>query len=72
MGSQHADLGPRPEARLSRFWAVLILLLILYIIPLIAIAIDEIVLRTFWIARQFPPGARSVFFDVYPFLRFLK
>jgi len=49
--------------------AILILLLVLYLLPLLAVAIDEFVLRTFWFVRNFPDGSRDRFFDVYPFLR---
>jgi uncharacterized integral membrane protein len=65
-----------PEAatgdRLSGVWAAIIALLILYLLPLLTVAIDELVLGTYWFAKMFPgDGMREVFFAVYPFLRFL-
>ena len=66
-GSAEAD-----EQRVSGVWATLIVVLLLYVLPLIAIAIDELVLGTYWIASRFPDGSRAVFFHIYPFLRFLQ
>jgi hypothetical protein len=48
--------------------AIVVLLLVLYVLPLIAVAIDEFVLRTFWFVKNFPVGSREMFFKVYPFL----
>jgi hypothetical protein len=52
--------------------ALLVMAVVVYLLPLIALGIDEIVLETYWIAKQFPRGARAVFFDVYPFLKFME
>jgi hypothetical protein len=64
-----------PEAaagdRLSRVWATIITLLILYFLPLALVAVDELVLGTYWFVKAFPDGAREVFLTVYPFVRFL-
>jgi hypothetical protein len=61
-----------PDNRLSGLWATLIVGVFFYVLPLIAVAIDELALGTYWLVRNFPEGSRSVFFDVYPFLRFLE
>ena len=45
-----------------------VLLLVIYILPLFAVAVDEFVLRTFWFVKNFPDGSREMFFKVYPFL----
>jgi hypothetical protein len=66
----------KPEAaageRWSALWATLIIALIVYVLPLIALAIDEYVLGTYWISRAAPAGSREVLFNVYPFLNFLQ
>ncbi len=60
------------EPRRSGAVAFLVIAVVIDIVPLIAVAIDEFVLKTYWLARNFPKGSRAVFFDVYPFLRFLE
>ncbi len=66
----------KPDAavgdRWSTLWTTLIIALIVYVLPLVALAIDELVLGTYWISRTAPAGSREVFFNVYPFLRFLQ
>jgi hypothetical protein len=50
-------------------WAPLITaVLLLYLVPLFVVLIDELVLRTCWLARHFPDGSRAVFYTVYPFV----
>lgn len=67
--NQESTTGAAESRHGSPVAAIVILLLALYVLPLIAVAIDEFVLRTFWFVRNFPDGSRSRFFDVYPFLR---
>jgi hypothetical protein len=57
------------DGRHSGALAAIIIALVLYLLPLVAVAIDELALRTFWFARTFPEESRSVFLTVYPFLR---
>jgi len=62
------------ENRGSKSWMLLnvsLVMLIVYVLPLLALAVDELVLETYWIAKQFTDEARTVFFYVYPFLRYL-
>ena len=61
---------PGPENRQSTMWTVAVVVLILYFIPLVAAAVDEEVLGTYWLAKQFPPEAKTLYFYVYPFMRF--
>jgi hypothetical protein len=72
MATARDETEPGPGGRWSTLWTVLILALVVYVLPLIALAIDELILGTYWIHKQFPRGARAVFFDVYPFLRFME
>ena len=53
--------------RQSTLWTIVVAVLILYAMPLIALAIDELVLGTYWILKRFPREAQEVFFYVYPF-----
>jgi hypothetical protein len=72
MDERRGESNAATGDRLSGVWAAIIALLILYILPLLAVAIDELVLGTYWFAKMFPgDGMRDVFFTVYPFLRFL-
>lgn len=57
------------DGRHSGALAAIIIALVLYLLPLVAVAIDELALKTFWLARTFPEGSRSVFLAAYPFLR---
>ncbi len=66
------DFEVAAENRLSGLWAAIISVLILYLLPLLAVAIDELVLGTYWFVSNFPEGSREVFFVVYPFLKFLQ
>jgi hypothetical protein len=66
--NQEAPIDAAQGRHGSPVAAIVILLLVLYLLPLLAVAIDEFVLRTFWFVRTFPDGSRSVFFKVYPFL----
>jgi hypothetical protein len=61
-----------PGERWSTVWVTVIAALMVYLLPLVALVVDELVLKTFWISRTAPRGARDVFFMVYPFLKFLK
>jgi hypothetical protein len=72
MAAPQDETDPPPTDRWSILWTALILALVVYVLPLLALAIDELILGTNWIHKQFPPGARSLFFDAYPFLRFLE
>jgi hypothetical protein len=72
MAAAHDETAPATRPLWSKLGTALILSLIVYVLPLIALAIDELILGTFWISKQFPRGARSVFFDAYPFLRFME
>lgn len=72
MAAPQSEADVAPGNRWAPFCALLVMAVVVYLLPLIALAIDEFVLKTYWIARQFPPGARTVFFDVYPFLKFMK
>ena len=72
MASGPHDSVKASEHRASGVWATLIVLLLLYALPLAAVAIDELVLGTYWLVSNFPDGSRTVFYHVYPFLRFLE
>jgi hypothetical protein len=71
MAATHDAKEPEnPWGQSCRLVNVALVLLIIYVLPLLAVAVDELVLGTYWIAKQFPDEARRVFFYVYPFLRF--
>ena len=54
--------------RLYDVWATIVVAMVLYVLPLIAVAIDELVLGTYWLVSHFPEGSRTVFFRIYPFI----
>ena len=61
---------PGPENRQSTLWTVAVVMLIFYFLPLLSVAIDEDVLETYWLSKQFPPEAQKLYFYVYPFMKF--
>jgi hypothetical protein len=69
---QDSNRADSREPRRSGLQSTIMAAIFLYLLPLVAVAIDEIVLKTYWIVGNFPDGSRSLFFDVYPFLRFLE
>jgi hypothetical protein len=72
MGRARDEQAAESRDRLSGVWATIITLLILYFLPLLAVAVDELVLGTYWFTKIFPGDKlREVFYTVYPFLRFL-
>jgi hypothetical protein len=66
--NQDAKVDVSNRGQTSAIGTIIILLLVIYLFPLIAVAVDELVLHTFWFVRTFPDGSRSIFFNVYPFL----
>jgi hypothetical protein len=72
MGDKPDKSAATTENRWSAWYGPAIAAIVIYVLPLLALAVDEFVLGTYWIHRQFPPGARTVFFDAYPFLTFLE
>jgi hypothetical protein len=69
---QDSNRADSHEPRRSGLQLAIIAAIVIYLLPLLAVAIDEIVLETYWFFSNFPKGSRSLFFDVYPFLRFLE
>lgn len=61
---------PRPGNRLSTLWTVAVFVLILYLTPLLVVAVDEEILGTYWLSQHFPAEAQKLYFYAYPFMRF--
>jgi hypothetical protein len=66
--NQEPKVDAANRGQTSTIGTIIILILAIYLLPLIAVAVDELVLHTFWFVRTFPDGSRSIFFNVYPFL----
>ncbi len=43
--------------------------LVVYLLPLIAVAVDELALKTYWFAGQSPGWVKHFLAVIYPFLR---
>ena len=50
----------------------LMVALIIYILPFVAIAIDEEVLKTFWFSHHLPDKVGDVLRAIYPFYRLFQ
>jgi hypothetical protein len=49
----------------------LLIALVVYFIPFVAIVVDEGILHTFWFSSHFPKGLGDVFRTIYPFHKLL-
>lgn len=57
------------KSRLPSLWMCLAFALVIYLLPFVAIAIDERVLKTYWFSHHLPNQAGEVFHALYPFYK---
>src|SRR5690349_1697116 len=71
----HGNMGRNSDDSRSItrvWWQWLIVAFIIYILPFIAIAIDEGALKTFWFSSHLPHEAGDLVRSLYPFYKFFN
>ncbi|HEY4416830.1 MAG TPA: hypothetical protein VGO57_14155 [Verrucomicrobiae bacterium] len=68
MGDHSNDDG----SRATPWWHWLVAAVFIYLLPYIAVVIDERVLKTYWLARHLPHEFGDIARGLYPFYKFFK